>query len=59
MTPQSTSEPASVNTVVRCQHCYSNLINIKGQWHDGKTRSKHCPLVTTEQTIPHKPLPKV
>lgn len=60
MTPQTeTDDKANINAVVRCQHCYANLINIKGHWLDGKTRSEHCLPVSSGYTIPHKPLPKV
>lgn len=59
MTPQSTSDPSTVNTVIRCQHCYSNLVNIRGHWIDGKTRSEHCLPLSSGHTIPHKPMPKV
>jgi hypothetical protein len=58
MTPQSTSEPATTNTVVRCQHCYCNLVNIRGKWIDGKTRADNCPM-SGGFKLPHKPMPKV
>lgn len=59
MTPQTSSESPATNTVVRCQHCFSNLINVRGHWLDGKTRSEHCLPLSSGHTIPHKPMPKV
>jgi hypothetical protein len=59
MTPHAAKAEPTTNTVVRCQHCYCNLVNIKGHWLDGKTRSQHCLPLSSGNTIPHKPLPKV
>lgn len=59
MTPQHAKEDPGSVTVVRCQHCYSNLVNIRGHWLDGKTRTEHCLPISTGYTIPHTPLPKV
>lgn len=59
MTPQTETETPDQDTVVRCQHCYSNLVNIRGHWLDGKTRDQHCLPISSGYTIPHKPLPKI
>lgn len=59
MTPQHAKEEITINTVVRCQHCYANIVNIRGHWLDGKTRSEYCLPISSGSTIPHTPLPKV